>query len=247
MKLAYSQMPLETPEPKQVDILDRRTGPAFQGYKWGTALVIGVLGFILYQVMGRTDIGRSTTLLDTGLDRAIPLWTWTSWLYEPFYVAIFVIGVIGFQSRFLYNRALILICANVVVGALGHYFVKAEYPRPVLPTPYPDLSTWFLARVHEIDPPGNVFPSLHVAHSFMISFVALLDRPRLGRVMMGMSVVLAISTLTTKQHFIADVAAGLVMALAGRAWVMSQLRRAVAAGNPAAATAPASDELARRR
>jgi membrane-associated phospholipid phosphatase len=218
-----------------VDILDRRSGPAFMAYKWGVALIVGVLGFILYQVEGRADLGRSTTMLDTALDRALPFWTWTSWLYEPFYVAIFIIGVIGFQSRFLYNRAIIGICANVVVAALGHFFIRAEYPRPVLPVPYPDLSTWFLARVHEIDPPGNVFPSLHVAHSFLISFIAFLDRPRLGRVMLAMSIVLAISTLTTKQHFIADVVAGLVMAFIGRAWVLSQVARAISASGAGSA------------
>jgi membrane-associated phospholipid phosphatase len=234
MKLARAQMYSEPAPPPVIDVLDRRSGPAFQAYKWGAGLLIGVIGFVIYQVMGRSDIGRSVTMLDTALDRALPFWTWTSWLYEPLYVAIFLVGVLGFQSRFLYNRALVGICVNVVVGALGHYFVKAEYPRPVLPVPYPDLSTWFLAKVHEIDPPGNVFPSLHVAHSFMISFVMAMDRPRLGRVMLGMSIVLALSTLTTKQHFVADVVAGLAMALVLRAWARQELARAVSAANASA-------------
>jgi len=212
--------------PQEVDVLDRRTGAAFEGYKWGSALAIAIIGLVIYEVLGRTDLGRSTTLLMTPLDRVIPLMPWTAWFYEPFYAAIFIIGVISFRSRFLYNRTLVCVCANIVLAALGHAFVRAEYPRPILPFPAPDLSTAFLAFVYKIDPPGNVFPSLHVAHTFLISFVLMMDRPRLGRLLLWMSIVLAASTLTTKQHFIADVAIGLVMALTWRWWALRELARA---------------------
>ena len=57
----------------------------------------------------------------------------------------------------------------MTLGALGHIFIGAEYPRPVLHPPYPDISGAFLASVQHIDPPGNVFPSLHVAHTTMLA------------------------------------------------------------------------------
>ena len=237
MKLAYSQMYPE--EPVEVDVLERRSGPRFAAYKWGIGLLVGVLGFALYQFEGRADLNRSTALLDTALDRAIPFLIWTSWFYQPLYVGIFIVGLLGFRSKFLFDRAIICLCANVLVGALGHFLVRAEYPRPVLPVPYPDVSTWFLAQIHKIDPPGNVFPSLHVAHTFMITFILSLDSRRLGKLAMAMSIALALSTLTTKQHFLADVVAGLAMALVARAWTMRQLA--------ARAAVSASDELARRR
>jgi hypothetical protein len=218
----------------EVDVLDRRSGASFQGYKWGAALALAVVGLFIYEVIGRTELGRSTTLLMTPLDQVIPLVPWTAWFYEPFYAAIFIIGVIGFRSRFLYNRTLICVCGNIVLAALGHWLVRAEYPRPVLPVPAPDLSTAFLAFVYKIDPPGNVFPSLHVAHTFLIAFLLMMDRPRLGRVLLWMSIVLAASTLTTKQHFIADVAIGLAMALVARAWAKREVLRAtISARQPA--------------
>jgi len=212
--------------PHEVDVLDRRSGAAFQLYKWGAAVALAVIGLIIYEVLGRTDLGRSTTMLMTPLDRVIPLQPWTAWFYEPFYAAIFLIGVLSFRSRFLYNRTLVCVAANIVLAALGHAFVRAEYPRPLLPVPAPDLSTAFLAFVYRIDPPGNVFPSLHVAHTFTIALLLLMDRPRLGRLLLGMSIVLAASTLTTKQHFIADVAIGLAMALTWRWWARRELARA---------------------
>jgi membrane-associated phospholipid phosphatase len=110
-----------------------------------------------------------------------------------------------------------------VVAALGHYFVRAEYPRPVLVPPYADASSSFLAWVHSVDPPGNVFPSLHVAHTSVLAFLLHKDRPRLGAVTIGLAAVLAVSTLTTKQHFLSDVLAGFAMAFAGRAWALRGL------------------------
>ena len=211
--------------PQEVDPLDRRTDGAFQAYKWGTALALAVVGLIIYEVLGRTDLGRSTTMLMTPIDRAIPLVPWTAWFYEPFYVSIFLIAVVGFRSRFVFNRTLVCVAFNIVVAALGHAFVRAEYPRPALPVPAPHVSTAFLAFVYRIDPAGNVFPSLHVAHTFMISLLISLDRPRLGRTLLAMSAILALSTLTTKQHFIADVGAGLAMAFLGRTWASNQVAR----------------------
>jgi hypothetical protein len=233
------QYPVRLAEPQAdaeqvpaVDVLDRRSGLSFAAYKWAMGILLAVVGLVIYQLLGRTDLHRSTVLLSTAFDRAVPLIPWTTWFYEPVYAAIFFVGVIGFRSRFLYNRTLICVCANILVAALFHYLVRAEYPRPVLPSPAPDLSTAFLAFVYQIDPPGNVFPSLHVAHSFMITFLISLDRPRLGRLMLVMSTLLALSTLTTKQHFVADVGAGLAMAFTARAWAQRQLLRALAAAHP---------------
>jgi membrane-associated phospholipid phosphatase len=51
----------------------------------------------------------------------------------------------------------------------------------------------------------------------MLALILIKDRPRLGAVALVMATMLALSTLTTKQHFIADVAAGYLLAFAGRA------------------------------
>jgi membrane-associated phospholipid phosphatase len=77
--------------------------------------------------------------------------------------------------------------------------------------------------VQHIDPPGNVFPSLHVAHTSMLAFLLLRDRPRLGRLALVMATALALSTLTTKQHFIADVLSGYTLAFLGRAFALSSI------------------------
>jgi membrane-associated phospholipid phosphatase len=177
-------------------------------YKWTMGLTAGAVQSLMYFGIGHLSIERSTDLLRTRLDDAIPFWPWTSWCYLPVYAAIFIMAISGFRSRDLFNRGLRAVALVMFVGALGHLFVRAEYPRPLLHPPYADLSTTFMAWVQRVDRPGNVFPSLHVAQTSTLAFLLYRDRPRLGLAAIGLGAILALSTLTTKQHFIADVISG---------------------------------------
>jgi membrane-associated phospholipid phosphatase len=209
---------------------------ASQAYKWGLGLSLAALQSLAYFGIGHAHLTRSTELLRTALDDAIPFWPWTAWCYLPFYAAIFVMCIAGVRRRALFNRALGAVVLVLCIGAMGHLFIGAEYPRPVLHPPYPDISSAFMAAVQHMDPPGNVFPSLHVAHSTMLSLLLIKDRPVLGRVALVMATMLALSTLTTKQHFIADVISGYILAFIGRAFALRGMRApavAPAAGSPA--------------
>jgi len=201
-------------------------------FKWTAGLTAAALQSLLYFGIGHAHLARSTELLRTPLDDAIPFLHWTSWFYLPIYAAIFVICIVGFRSRRLYKRALMAVLVVAVVGAAGHILIAAEYPRPVLHPPYGSLSTWFMAFVQSIDPPGNVFPSLHVAQTSTLAFLLHRDRPRLGTVTIVMAALLALSTLTTKQHFIADVISGYALAFVARAAALFRLPRVAAATTP---------------
>jgi membrane-associated phospholipid phosphatase len=195
-------------------------------YKWAIGAAVAVLQSLIYFGIGHTHFARSTEILRTRLDDAIPFWPWTSWCYLPFYAAIFIIAIAGIRRKQLFNRAVLAVLIVMTLGAAGHIFIGAEYPRPVLHPPYPNLSYAFLASVQQIDPPGNVFPSLHVAHTTMLALILRADRRRLGNVTLVMATLLALSTLTTKQHFIADVISGYVLAFLGRAFALRRLPRA---------------------
>jgi membrane-associated phospholipid phosphatase len=185
--------------------------PPFWLYRWAVGLGVAGLQTVIYFGVGRISAPRSTTLLATELDAAIPFLPWTVWCYLPFYAGIFILTLAGLRTRRLFDRSLLGVLAVMLVGATGHLLVAAEYPRPPVHPPYPDLSHAFLAWVQAVDPPGNVFPSLHVAHTTALALILRHERPRLGTLALVMAALLALSTLTTKQHFLADVAAGLIM------------------------------------
>lgn len=210
--------------------LDRRSGGRFMAYKWALGLGAAVLQSAVYFGIGHSPLQRSTELLRTPIDDALPFLPWTAWLYMPIYAAIFVICLVGIRSKRIFDRAILSVLGVAVVGALGHLFVRAEYPRPALPQHPADLSSAFLALVWRVDSPANVFPSLHVAQTSSLALMLAADRRGLGRIAIGLGAILAASTLTTKQHFVADVAAGYLIAFAASGLVLRGLRPGAGAG-----------------
>jgi membrane-associated phospholipid phosphatase len=200
----------------------------FAAYKWTWGLSAAAVQTSIYFAVGHAHLRRSTELLRTRLDDAIPFLPVTSWFYLPIYAGIFVTAIVGFRSRVHFDRALRAVALVMLIGLTGHVWVGAEYPRPILKPPFAGASEAFLAWVQSIDPPGNVFPSLHVAHTSSLALILHHEDPRLGGVVMGLAGLLAASTLTTKQHFIADVVAGFALAAISR-WIVL---RGVPAGLP---------------
>jgi len=196
---------------------------ASPAYKWAIGGMLALLQSAVYFGIGHLHLARSTEVLRTRLDDAIPFWPWTSWCYLPFYAGVFIIAIAGIKRRAVFNGAVQAVLIVMTLGALGHVFIGAEYPRPILSPPFANISAAFLAAVQHIDPPGNVFPSLHVAHTTMLSLILIKDRPVLGRVALAMATALALSTLTTKQHFIADVVSGYALAFFGRWFALRKL------------------------
>jgi membrane-associated phospholipid phosphatase len=185
-------------------------------HKWSWGLGAAATQTAIYFMIGGAHFERSTALLWTRLDDAIPFLPATSWFYLPIYAAIFVIALIGFQTRAHFDRALAGFGLIMLAGLAGHRLVAAEYPRPLLHPPHRGISEAFMAWVQAVDPPGNVFPSLHVAHTSSLALFLHHENPRLGRIVIALATLLAISTLTTKQHFVADVIAGFALAAMAR-------------------------------
>ncbi len=192
----------------------------FFWYRWAVGVGAATLQSLIYFAVGYFERPRSTTMLELPLDRRLPFWVWTVWMYMPFYAGIFVMAISGLRRRALFHRALKGVLIIMALGALGHLGIAAEYPRPLVRPPYHGASETFLAWVQAVDPPGNVFPSLHVALTTALAVILRADRPRLGAVAFVMAVLLALSTLTTKQHFVLDVLAGWLIAWAVSRWVL---------------------------
>lgn len=211
-------------------------GPSrrFTLYKWGWGMGAAAVQTAIYFLIGNARFERSTELLRTRLDDAIPFIPATAWFYLPIYAGIFVVALACFQTRVHFNRALAGVGVILLAGLAGHRLVAAEYPRPLLHAPYGGPSEAFMAWVQGIDPPGNVFPSLHVAHTSSLALFLHHENPRLGWVVIALALLLAVSTLTTKQHFVADVVAGFALAALTR----TLLLRGVAPGCGATTPSP---------
>ena len=111
------------------------------------------------------------------------------------------------------------------VGALCHSFIGAEYPRPVLHAPFVGVSesSWRGSRASTRPATSSRRCTSRTRRCSAILLIR--DRPVLGRVALVMATMLALSTMTTKQHFVADVISGYVLAFIGAAWALWRLPR----------------------
>lgn len=147
-------------------------------------------------------------IVDNAIERAIPFWPWTIWIYFSFFVFI---GSTVFRvesALFWHFVASATLAATIAWTIVLLFPVSFVRPDPALIEN--QMYSWIYTRVHELDPAHITFPSLHVAVTWVCNIV-LWSRPgRAWRVLLGTAI--SLSTLFTKQHLISDVIAGIALA-----------------------------------
>lgn len=85
--------------------------------------------------------------------------------------------------------------------------------KMALPTIPPDgIASWLLAFIRSAEHPHNLLPSVHVTMS-MLSALACTHYKRIyGIIVLPLAVLIAISTIFVKQHYVLDIVAGAVLA-----------------------------------
>jgi membrane-associated phospholipid phosphatase len=104
--------------------------------------------------------------------------------------------------------------AIVMVWAVGVAFFVVFPTVLHRPAPDPDggFFAWSLRVVHAADRPYNCFPSLHVAHAFVSAFACHPIHRGVGLGCGVWATLIGISAVFTKQHYVADVLAGVLLA-----------------------------------
>jgi len=147
------------------------------------------------------------------VDAAIPFLPWTYAVYTSFFV--FPLVAAWALEAEEYVRMLGAVLTVNAVCYLGFFLFTSHFPRPpveAIESPY--WREQFRVMWSQ-DLPGNTFPSLHVA---VTGLGALrLRHRRAGALWLAWAGLISLSTLTVKQHFVVDVAGGVVVALAAHA------------------------------
>jgi membrane-associated phospholipid phosphatase len=144
-------------------------------------------------------------------DRALPLQPIWALIYGALYMFLIVLPVLVVRDPAHIRRTFWAYLAVWITAYVCFLVYPTVAPRP--PEVVGDgFAVWGLRFLYDADPPYNCFPSLHVAHSFVSALTCYrLDR-RLGHGALLCASLVAISTLFTKQHYIADVVGGIVLA-----------------------------------
>ena len=186
-------------------------------------LLVSLVPFYLV-IAGRAQSGTAH-VPEMALDRLLPLAPVWALVYGALYAFLIVLPVFVVHQQELIRRT---VRAYLTVWIVAYvifllYPTVASRPETVTGTGF---AVWGLRVLYEADPPYNCFPSLHVAHSFVSALACFRVHRTLGIVAMSCASLVALSTLFTKQHYVADLVAGILLALAAYAMFLRGYARA---------------------
>lgn len=144
----------------------------------------------------------------------IPFIPWTFFIYILCYV-VPPFAFLLLQSKTEIKKALWAFLIGLWVHKIIWIFYPVKYVlRPHI-TPHPSETLLkIIVDFFKLDsPPVNCFPSLHVTYAFLTYFAIRAYRPRLAPYFLVLAFVISLSTMTFKQHYVADVISGLFLAM----------------------------------
>tara|TARA_Y100000310_G_scaffold150201_3_gene149644 strand:+ start:18832 stop:19485 length:654 start_codon:yes stop_codon:yes gene_type:complete len=178
--------------------------------------MISILGFINVLLYGLIQYFITTNSINflTPLDSYMPLMPELIWVYHSLPIVMVVTIMFLTQNKQLLYTVISSFLAVMVVNSLFHIIAPSFYPRPEL---IPQtLSEEFLMWTYNIDGANNTFPSTHVSYAFLMMLTAADTQkaklyPILKYCFILWAVMITISTLLLKQHYIADVVSALIL------------------------------------
>lgn len=150
------------------------------------------------------------------LDAAIPFLPWSIWVYLSQF-ALLPASIVKARNDADRGTVLYAMLAATALAAAVFVLWPTTLPRPAVPAGGATGIAWTL--LHAGDTAYNCFPSLHVA----LAAIAGAALWRAGHPLLALlwPPAIALSTVTTRQHVVLDVLAGLLLAAA--AWSLVSL------------------------
>lgn len=199
--------------------------PGARGGRLVPALAVAVIVVAQYGIAGHVAMSRDPVLLEmTALDWAVPFLPWTYWIYLTVYF-VYLTSCFVQRDRVVFGKFLVgYVLAYTLISV---FFVAwpTAFPRDLFPLPG-DLDPATRAVIgfsRATDYPTNCWPSMHVASCVMCAAPLYRRRPRWFAAFCVWSLAICATTLTTKQHYVADLLPGALYGLVVHVVVMRWL------------------------
>jgi PAP2 superfamily len=181
--------------------------------RW-THLFIGAFcTLFLYQFTNRVHLFEPRILPFTRVDANMPLWSWTVWIYFTEYL-FFLYAYFGVRDYELVSRYY-MAYMSILLFSIGVFVLfPVSFPRSSFPVTGASLSDNALLFLRTyMDQPANCLPSLHVSSCFISSFCFWKESKTRAVLLSLWSCLVAISTMTTKQHYFVDVWSAMILTI----------------------------------
>ena len=177
-------------------------------------ILVGMVPFYIF--IAGPDLSRTQHVPAIALDASIPLVPAWSLVYGALYAFLIALPVFIVREEELLRRTVRAYLAVWITAYACFLAYPTVAPRPDVITQQ-GFGAWGLGLLYGMDPPYNCFPSLHVAHSFVSALTCVRIHRRVGTVAIVFAALVSLSTVFTKQHYVLDVIAGVLMAVASHA------------------------------
>ncbi len=192
------------------------------GLKLCLLVGLNLLVYVPYLYLQRHQIFPVTTVQPTALDRLVPFWDQSVWIYLSIYLLMpigpFLMGRRKQLLSYALGIGLISLIANIIF-----IFWPTAAPRPDVPA-----ATAAYKMLIAIDRPEHALPSLHAAFAVYSALCGRAMISELGgrkawQIALGTWAVLILyATLATKQHMAADILAGSALGMVTYLCVLSR-------------------------
>ncbi len=172
-------------------------------------LALTLLGWlVIYFPVNRRHVAPDQRLdLSTALDQKIPYAPQFAPLYFSTYLFVVQPFFILTQARQFYWMVASFVSISLLANLI-HAILPSKIER-VEQVQMSGLSGWMLALFQKTCKPYGNFPSMHVGLSVpVVGANFMVGGPFIGSITLIWAVMIALSTLYTKQHYILDVLAG---------------------------------------
>ncbi len=180
---------------------------------WGLILSLVLIPAILGTnlIYDSLNHGPNRVFLETPLDRALPVVPIFAIPYVSLipYIGVSLLVFLFFRVRIYRSAALTMIIAWFISYAF-YFFLQSYIARPQITGT--DPFSGMIRSVYASDQPYNDFPSLHTSLSTIIAIHWWRFDRRIGIPAAIWTALIVASTVLVKQHYLADVAGGLVLA-----------------------------------
>jgi membrane-associated phospholipid phosphatase len=164
-----------------------------------------------YLVIGVFVSGSTLHSPDSSWDRALPLLPSWSVVYGSLFLAVFLPVFVVHQQDLLRRTILAYLFMWLFAFACFLAYPTRAPPHPAM-TGH-DFFSDAVRLIYSADVPYNCLPSLHVAQCALAAFVCYRVHRGVGVATGAWAVLVGLSTLFTKQHYVADVLAGGALAI----------------------------------
>lgn len=171
--------------------------------------VIMIVGVYQFYFFTQRHPLREAKKYHSKLDEKIPFLSSWSWIYSfIYYPAILYLNWVVTDARQFLMIAFTFICLLLMQMTCFFLYPVAVPDHWRTQVTGKNLSERFLLFVQKFDAPSNCFPSMHVSVATLTAFFAF---PTLGYWVILFPVLIALSCMFTKQHYVIDLPFGALL------------------------------------